>query len=482
MSPEADRKDQLPGGRRTDSALVELIGQFIRQQQLIPAGSLVLAAVSGGQDSMALLSILHRLAGPLRFRLAVGHFDHRLRAASSADRSLVESYADSLGLRTYAGSADVQKRAKSRRESLEEAARKARYAFLVDTAGTIGAGRIATGHTSTDQVETVLLHILRGAGIRGLAGIPARREGLIRPLLWIDRRATADYCRQQGIPIAVDPTNLDTRFARNKIRRDLVPVLVDCQPDAEANILRLSQHAAAMLGWIRERTQPLLNSNLHQPADREWTLDISSLKGLEDTELVILFGDLFTEKMGLDMDFTRAHFDSLLRLVRKTAASGKRLSLPGLKVTREYDNLHFSIRGAISSPPPAAVESEIAVPGTVQAGGRTIRADFIAWPAEGAAAFSSDRWSACLAYDAIEPPLMVRHPRPGDRIQPFGMRGSKKLSDIFIDKKIPGRSRSRALVVTDRKDVLWLVGLVTSEKGRIDRNTKKILKINIDQE
>ena len=482
MSPEVNRTNYSLKGNRSDSALIESIEQFIIQEKLIPTGALVLAAVSGGQDSMALLSVLHQLSGPLQFHLAVGYFDHRLRSTGTADRSLVETYAASLGLQTHTGFADVRSLAASRRESLEEAARKARYAFLYETAQKIGADRIATGHTSTDQVETVLLHIMRGAGIRGLAGIPVRRDQLIRPLLGIGRQATGDYCRRRSLPVTPDPTNLDTRFARNKIRLELVPFLKNIQPDAEANILRLSEHAAVILSWIRERTRPLLDSNLRRSANQQWELDISKLKELDDTHLVILFGDLFTEKMGLDMDFTSAHFIGLLQLTRKTGASGKRLSLPGLEVAREYESLLFSGREAKSAAAPAPIEMEIPIPGVVRAGGRTIRTDLITPDAAGDGAFSSDQRTACLAYNAIKPPLTVRRPRPGDRIQPFGMRGSKKLSDIFIDKKIPGRIRAGSLVITDRTDILWLVGLVTSEKGRIYRNTKKILKIDVDQE
>jgi tRNA(Ile)-lysidine synthase len=151
--------------------------------RLLPGDGLVVAAVSGGPDSMALLSILYTLSGELGYRVAVAHFDHQIRGSSGDDGALVEEYAKRLGLPVHAGAGDVREEADRSGDSLEEAARKARYRFLTSVADETGARCIATGHTRDDQVETVVMRILHGTGIRGLAGIPARRGRIIRPLL-----------------------------------------------------------------------------------------------------------------------------------------------------------------------------------------------------------------------------------------------------------------------------------------------------------
>jgi tRNA(Ile)-lysidine synthase len=482
LSAETNGTHQIPGDDHPGPDLIERVERFITANRLIPSGSRILVAVSGGQDSMAMLSILHRLSGRLELELAVGHFDHRLRPSSGADRAQVETFVKSLGLVCHSGSADVRSRSESGGINLEAAARQARYTFLYDAAGVIQADFIATGHTSSDQIETVLFHIIRGTGLRGLAGIPLRRDILIRPLMGINRQDTSRYCHQLALPVCEDATNHDTRLTRNRIRLELLPVIKDIHPEAEDGLLRLAGHAAKLLEWIRGRTQPLLDGHLRQTGQHDWLLDIAGWEPMDDITLVVLFGDLLSERMGQDLDLTQIHFESLLGLYRKKDASGKRLSLPGLEVIREYDSLLFSAHQATSTAPAILAEVEMPVPGVVTAGGRTFRAALISPLADADGGFILDPQAAHLAYDSLEPPLTIRSPRPGDRIRPFGLGGSKKLSDIFIDKKIPGRLRKEALVVADRSDIVWLVGLVTSEKGRIGRHTHKILKIEVDPE
>lgn len=469
--------------------LESLTEGFIRSEQLIAAGDLVLAAVSGGQDSMAMLAVLNALAPAMGFKLAVAHLDHKLRDNSAEDRKVVETFSKQCSLSFYAGEEDVRALARESTDTLEEAARKIRYSFLEAVAKEIRADRIATGHTSDDQIETVVMRIIRGTGIRGLAGISAKRGKIIRPLIPVPRSETERYCRAHAIPFVRDPSNADTRFMRNRIRHELLPLLkTSFHPGVEINLLNLCHNAQGLVASIRSKTAPLLDSCLKQTAADTWLLDLEGLRTLDETSLFLLFSDILGDHLQCDMDFTQSHYEMLIALCTQEGKSGKQLTLPGIQVKREYDTLLLTkgppraeadATGAVELSSLRLFTKGIKVPGTTGAPGvtvvtRTFRNDDLM-----PASLASTRTTAYFALDSVTPPLAIRTPMPGDRLRPFGMSGSKKLSDIFIDKKIPGRQRAKTLVIADAREILWVVGIVTNEQYRISQETRNILKITV---
>jgi tRNA(Ile)-lysidine synthase len=465
-------------------SLRDAVKWSIVSDELIRRDGLVLTAVSGGADSMAMLSILHGLSGELKFRVAVGHFDHKLRAESANERRLVEEFTASLSLPFHSAEEDVRALSESTGDSLEESARKARYRFLNGVAARIRADHIATGHTRNDHIETVLMRIIRGTGIRGLAGIPRRRGKLIRPLLSTGRADTLSYCLAEGIPFAKDPSNEDRRHFRNRIRLDLLPLLsTDYHPAVEVNLGRLARNAETVIASIRTVTDPIIEKNLKEPLAGQWILDTREIGGLDDTSIVVLFGDLFGEKLSCDMDFTRTHYEQLVRLVRDARASGRALSLPGVTVKKEYENLVISRTGGPApSDSPGGHRTILPLPGEAKSAGVEIRTEIVDRSTVDDATLASSAGHACFDRDCLVPPLTLRNPVPGDRMQPFGMNGTKKLSDIFTDKKIPVRKRATSLVITDANDILWLVGVTTSEKSRVGSGTREIVRILVEKE
>jgi tRNA(Ile)-lysidine synthase len=475
--------------------LVAQVADVIARQALIESGDRVLVAVSGGADSMALLHILHALAGEIGFGIEVGHFDHRLRDTSSVDRRMVEVTTTKLGYPFHCGEGDVHARADTHDETVEEAARKLRYQFLSRVSDEIDARRLATGHTRDDQIETVLMRILRGTGIRGLAGVPLKRGRLIRPLLGVPHRRLVDYCREHHIPFIEDPTNRDRRFTRNWIRYELLPSVRTYYPNVGENLLRLSRNAADALEKTRRANLPILGVALRREAEGAWVLDLRDVFDLDADARYILFGDILVEHLGFDPDFTRVHYEKLARLSGRAATSGEQLSLPGLAVRREFDTLVFLPAAGSGGPQaePAGV-GQLDIPGRLSYG--DVRIQTVVLPAsefekreynsiEPALFESGGNRGPGVAYFALEnitPPLAVRRPQPGDRMRPFGMLGSKKLSDVLIDKKIPLRRRDSLLVIADRKEILWLVGVVTSESTRIVDDTREVLKITVTPE
>jgi tRNA(Ile)-lysidine synthase len=462
--------------------LKESVKWFLLSEELVPRDELVLAAVSGGADSMAMFSVLHRVSKEIGFRLAAAFFDHQIRESGEEEKSRVAALAREFSVPFYSGEADVRAEAAASGDSLEEAARKARYRFLYGVADQIHAGRIATGHTRDDQVETVLMRILRGSGIRGLTGIPVRRGRVIRPMLAVRRSDTVAYCHENKLNYIEDPTNEERRFFRNRVRRDLLPVLRSEYNEAvDDNLLRLATNANEVIGSVRAKIRPLIDQNLRESATGEWIVNVAPLSALDDMAVVIFFGDLLAGPVGCDLDFTRKHYRAIVQLVRDVRGSGKQLHLPGVKLRKEYENVIITRpKAGAQALPRIEYRAALTVPGETSAAGVVVRTEIV----DGAAVPDPKATSraAYFALDHLKLPLVLRCPGVGDRMRPFGMQGSKKLSDIFTDCKIPGRERSRALVVTDAEEILWLVGVATSEKSRVGRDTGKVVRITIDQE
>jgi tRNA(Ile)-lysidine synthase len=417
----------------------------------------------------------------MEFSLAVGHFDHQLRASAEHELEGVRDYAESLGVSFHSGTDNVRAIVETSGDTVEEAARKARYGFLHRIAEEIHADHIATGHTRDDQAETVLMRILHGTGLRGLGGIPVRRGKVVRPLLALSHEEIVSFCTSSGVPYVEDSTNEDPRFQRNRIRLELLPLIESTyHPGIRENLVRLAENVQAILETIRAETAPVLEKNLsHDPPDR-WILGIEGMERLDDTAVVVLFGDLFADVLSCDMDFTRVHYDALVRLVRDAHATGKSVSLPGLDVRKEHNGLVVTRRpsGASEAPAPAS-EAAIALPGETRTPTHVVTADILGRMEIGNADLRATETEAYFDRDRISPPLTLRTALPGDRMQPFGMAGTKKLSDIFIDRKIPASARTTSLVIVDAHDILWLVGVTTSEKCRVSTGTGGVVRIRI---
>ena len=239
--------------------MLKTVETFIREQDLIPAGSTVLCAVSGGADSIAMLHILYRLRDQLDFTLAAAHYNHQLRGAESdRDQRFVEQFVQLCcgahrrpdgtclpPVPLYTGSGDVAAQARLRGRGIEETARQMRYAFLRDAARETSAGLIATAHTASDNAETILFHLARGSGLRGLGGIPPRREGIVRPLLTASRQQVEDYLAHHCLPHMEDSSNTSNEYTRNRIRHQVLPVLEEIAPGAPAT------GSAPRDGWVK---------------------------------------------------------------------------------------------------------------------------------------------------------------------------------------------------------------------------------------
>lgn len=235
---------------RTSDPLARRVAAFCKKWGMLPPGGLALCAVSGGRDSMAMLHLLSAWAEEGGFRVAAAHFNHRLRPAADRDEAFVRDWCRERGIPLTCGSGDVREFAAREGLGIEDAARKLRYAFLEGAARDRGAARIATAHHREDNAETVLLHLLRGAGLQGLSGIAPVRGNIVRPLLEVSRREIDEYVTRNHIPYVEDESNRDIRFTRNRLRLEVLPLLEEMAPGASGRI-------AAAAALLREEDEHL---------------------------------------------------------------------------------------------------------------------------------------------------------------------------------------------------------------------------------
>lgn len=416
---------------------------LIREYDLIPPGSTVLCAVSGGADSVYLLHRLNTLRPPYvcDFTLVAAHYNHHLRGKESdRDEEFVRSLVWRGGFCAFSrnippvklivGHGDVAAEAKRRKKGIEETAREMRYAFLQETARQLGGALIATAHTADDNAETLLLHLVRGTGLQGLTGIPVKGENLIRPLLTTTRQEIEDYLRVYGIPHIEDSSNQDLAYARNRIRAQVMPVLRDLNP-------RFSEGVAATAQFLREDND-YLNSQAKQLAAQaqcvngEVSIPAALLAQAPQPIAVRAVRQLITRLAGGCRDYSAAHLENIVELCQNDSPSA-RLYLPhGVTAQRVYDRLILS-RTAPPIPPWEPVfprRGQTPIPGTDW----MLKLDGNPWPG-----------------------LVVRPRQTGDEITLPG-RPRRSLKKLFIDKKIPRMERERIPVLADEDGVLAVAG------------------------
>ena len=452
---------------------------------LVPRDGVVLAAVSGGADSMAMLDALRAMQ---RGRLVVAHFDHRLRKDSARDAEHVAAYARKHGLEFVLGTEDIAQRARAQRTSIEETARDARYEFFEEIAERLRAACVATAHTRSDQIETILMRILRGSGRVGVAGIPEKRDIFVRPLLGVTRTDTRDYCTSRGVPFVDDPSNQAFHFLRNRIRHETLPQLRTAFPRIDETLVRLADSARREERAFAERTTGWLNENFSEESPGVWALRLTGFAAIDDDDATALLREALA-RAGCARNVGRAHYLRLLELVRDRHA-GSSADLPGLSARREHDAvvLHPRPAAGVADGAPdapgggvigdrthrAAFTQVLAIPGRAQVAEWIVETEYVSADEarRNIAAQSKGPLTSEVYLDAaaITLPLIARPRHPGDAMRPLGLGGRKKLSDLFIDLKIPRRRRERAIVI-EGAAIYWVPGVAKSDLVRIHAST-----------
>ena len=458
---------------------------FIQEHQLISDGEKLVVAVSGGADSVCLIHILANLQEELKLKLHIAHLNHQLRGAESeADASYVADLARQLAIPATMEKRDVKGYQARERLSLEEAAREVRYSFLAQVAGAIGAERVAVGHTRDDQIETILMHLIRGSGTRGLRGLqPATlwQSGvdsltIIRPLLEISHQETENYCHQHRLTPRLDASNLSLSPLRNRIRQQLLPFLESYNPGVAEALLRTGRIAGDDIDFLDEQVARLWDEVARQEK-KSIILDKKGFDQLPPTLKRYLLRALVERLLGSTKDIEMRHVEEMMSLATK--AAGKRLSLPGgLTFSVEYNRyLLTSNLTALSPFPLLKGEFPLNIPGETRLPGWRVEATIIKQEEMS----EKDDFTAYLNLAKSGDKLMVRPRRRGDRFQPLGLAQPKKLGEFMIDAKIPNTWRGQIPIVCSEEQILWVVGWRLDERARVSRDTKQVLCLKFEQ-
>jgi tRNA(Ile)-lysidine synthase len=452
----------------------------IRRHELLPRDSRVLAGVSGGSDSVALLHLLLELQETAGFRVSgVAHVHHGLRGeAADRDAEFCRSVAAACALPFHLEQVDVRGVARAERASLEEAARRLRAEALARAAVALSCDRVAIGHTRDDQAETVLLKLLRGAGTRGLRGIHPSVDATVRPLLEVGRDELRRWLLDRGLSFVDDETNADLRFRRNAVRHRVMPVLVDLFGPAAAGAL--ARHAD-----VAREDEALLTSLARPLADKAVRADESNIR-IDCQDLasnpVALRRRVFFEALRA-AGVREPGFEHVMQLVDLEPAAEVRLP-GGIRAWRDGTIIRLG-------PVPAELECVafryvLAIPGSVWVAeaGRMLDARMLTPQEAAAESWMTSRTpsAAHIGADGLAGPLGVRNWRPGDAFRPLGLGGRKKLQDVFVDRKIPRADRSRVPLVVDHEDrIVWVPGHTVDEAYRVTGDTRAVVVLTVSE-
>ncbi len=471
--------------------MIKTLAQELLAERLLSKDDSVVAGVSGGADSMALIHLLVGLNQTLdwRLHLHVAHLNHGIRGQDAEqDAAFVQAAADHLSVPCTIETRDVAALAKQYGLGLEEAGRQERYAFLGRVCLQTGAKVVAVGHHADDNAETILHRILRGTGLRGLAGIPRSRQlgedtevRVIRPLLRFSRQALVDYLADVGIAYREDPSNLSNEPMRNRLRSTIFPLLrAEVNPQVHDALNRLGEQAQWLQEFLRETVHRTFETLIISRTDQVLTLNADALvrkSRIVQTELVRLAYRSF----GLgEQDLAFTHLVSVLDLVADPA-SGKQTVMPGgMIIEKRYGQLSFSLP---SEEPRETIAPEVMVqlPGhtllpirrlEIECAVETARPDQIPGLRRAGA-----KMEERVDFDLVHPPLVVRGRRRGDRFFPLGAPGSKKLSEFLIAAKVNPVDRERVAILCDHLGPIWVIGHRIDDRVKLTALTRRILHL-----
>lgn len=448
--------------------------KIIREHSLFGNGDTVIAAVSGGADSIALLDVLVSVE-ELRLNLVVAHLNHTLRGAESdGDEAFVRQVAEGYGLPCEVERADVRGVSSREKLSLEEAGRVTRHAFLRKVAEKHRASVIALGHHADDQAETVLMRLLRGAGGTGLAGMaPKTADKLVRPLLGVTRGEIEAYLLGRGIAYRIDSSNTDTNFLRNRVRHELLPHLATYNPSVRDRLLVTAEVLAADEAFLEESTDAVFarhggegkgGATLCVPGVATEPAGIRFR--LYRRAILLAKGDL--ARIG------SSHLRDIDLLVFSARPNGVVFLPDGLRVARSYDALSFSTAERETAFP---FEMLVEGPGSYDLyGGFSLLLEEVLPPASW---HGVSRTVAYFDAEAAPFPWLVRTFRPGDRIIPLGMSGHRKVKDIFIDGKVPAGVRRTLPLLFSGEKLIWVCGMKVSAETRVTELTRTVVRAEI---
>lgn len=455
--------------------ILQKFEQTIQRFNMLQKRDKVIVACSGGPDSVALLHLLNQIKENYDLKLIVAHINHKLRGQESdEDERFVKRLAQELKLNFHTRSFDVAKIARRKKLSIEEAAREVRYQYLDKLAQRLKASKIALGHNADDQAETVLMRLIRGTGALGLTGMSIVRGKIIRPLLQIKREEIEEFLKEQNLDFRIDSSNLRQDYLRNRIRLKLLP--------------HLKRNYNPKIIDILNRTASILSAQ-EDYLEKKILKEFGRVAKSQKEKISLDLDKLFSYDIFLQREILRLAIDQLEGGVFKTGFSQieRILSLAQQRKAGRRVFLSQNILAEVSASrlnlykvKKTEKDQPIDFPGiaVLERFGIRLDSEIIKKGNLKEKPYSKDEMTAFLDWDKLKPPFVLRNPWTGDRFNPLGMKGTKSLKDFLTDLKVPRYEKEKALVLTSKNRIVWVLGYRIADQFKVQKNTREILKIN----
>ncbi len=456
------------------------------------SGQKLLVGVSGGPDSLCLLHVLKQLY-PANCLLAV-HLNHQLRASAGIEAEMVAAIAADWGVAAVMGAVDVKAMAQEQGLTLEEAGRIARYQLFAQAAAEYGISHAAVAHHADDQVETVLMHLLRGTGLSGLQGMlphgpmPTAPEiTLLRPLLSISRSRIETYCSDHSLPFIEDASNQDVEFFRNRIRHELIPELIRYTPQIKSHLLQLASATAGDFDFVNTAASDAFDELIQGQGEGWISFSLERWVNLHLSVKRAVLRKAVQKLLPLVKDIGFKTIEQA-RTILDQGKSGTQSHLPGsIKVQVDASRVIIAIDDRALADSVAVPQLkdgkaiELSVPGCVELeGGWVLEAELVESPNLSEIFSNPNPWAAYIAFDKEK--LIVRGRVSGDRAQPLGMSGKTiSLKDLMINHKIPARTRARWPLLVDEERLVWLPGYQIDDDYKVAAESRRVVCLRCSQ-
>ncbi len=441
--------------------------KFINSNALIQPGDKVLVALSGGPDSVFLLSFLKKFRNKFKIEIGAFHLNHNLRGKQAdEDQKFCKIFCYKNKIKFYSAKKNIKLFSRKEKISVEEAGRIIRYEELNNCATKNSFDKIATAHIIDDNTETVLLNLIKGTGLRGLTGIPVQRENIIRPILSVSKKEILEYLNRNKINYRTDETNLTSDFERNYLRNEIVPNLANrLNPSLNNSVLRsssvLKQYYDFLVDFINPQFEKIINDKRN-----EVRLNITFMNSIDKRLRGLFIQELLSKKFNLEL--SNENINSILGLLNKQ--TGRKINLENtIIVLRERDEILIKKKKA-----DRIISLKLKPGDRKKINTNTIS---IRQKAKNIIKLNNDSGTEFVDADKCKSVFELRNWKTADRFYPIGMKGTKKISDYLTDQKVSASERKNKLVLTNAGKIVWVVGYRIDDRFKITNKTKKVYEL-----
>ncbi len=450
--------------------MMKKVLDFVNKNNILEHGDSVILGVSGGADSVCMLHLLNSLKEDLGIELTVVHVNHGIRGIEAEqDAEYVEHISKELGVECKIFHIDIPAIATQKKMSEEEAGRIERYAVFESVAEEIGANKIAVAHNLNDNSETVLFNLFRGSKLKGMTGIPVKREKIIRPLLCLTRKEIEEYLEKHHLDYCIDSTNKETEYSRNKLRLDILPYIKEnINSKAEEHIVNTAQSLREIYDYIECQTDEAYENYVKN------NIILNEAKDLPSVILKEVVRRWIFNNTGSLKDITATHIDMVISLLHNSVS--KKIEIPcSFIIKKGYQGIELGER----EEPKKKIGQVLLEDNKInQVEYFSVSFEKSSINKENVPDLMYTKW---FDYDKINK-LLLRSRQPGDYIIIDKKGGKRKLKDYFIDEKVPREKRDEILLLADGSHIVWIVGYRISEYFKVSDETKNIIKIAYDKE